>query len=73
MRDDPVRITTRASIILIVVGVLLMVEAYGIGSHQFNFDYHQSGLALVVTGAVLIIMDVMLYLKSRISQKPRAE
>ena len=67
------RITTRASIILIAVGALLMVEAYGVGSHQYNFDYYQSGLALVVIGAILVTMDTMLYLKSRSSKKPPAE
>ena len=67
------RITTRASIILIAVGALLMFETYWVGSHQYNFDYYQSGLALVVTGAILIAIDAMLYLKSRISRKSPAE
>ena len=65
------RITTRASIILIAVGALLMVEAYGADS--YHLDYYKSGLALVAIGAVLIGLDALLYLKSRISKKPLAE
>ena len=65
------RKTTRASIILIAVGALLMFETYWVDS--YHLDYYKSGLALVAIGAVLIGMDAVLYLKSRRSKKQLAE
>ncbi len=65
------RITSRASIILIAVGALLMFETYWVNS--YHLDYYRSGLALVAIGIVLIAIDAMLYLKSRISKKPPVE
>jgi hypothetical protein len=41
--------------------------------YGINLDYYQSGLAFVATGAVLIVIDAILYLKSRSSKKRPAE
>lgn len=38
-----------------------------------NLDYYQSGLAFVATGAILIAIDAIRYLKSRSSKKPPPE